>query len=71
MGGKKKEVEMHRCGECANITPVTRFHTLNIYGEPTLGTCPYWIESRCTLLSWLSACEHFRQKVKDPLSATG
>ena len=54
---------LHRCGDCANITPVTEpRQLLSIDGKPTLGTCPYWTESRCTLLSWKSECEHFREK---------
>lgn len=58
---KKKEVILHRCGECANVTPVTTpHHLLNIHGEPTLGTCPWWTESRCVLLSWKSGCKHFK-----------
>lgn len=61
---KQKEVELHRCGECANITPVTRFHTLNVYGEPTLGTCPYWKESKCVLMSWMSECRHYKRRIQ-------
>lgn len=60
---RKKEVVLHRCSDCANVTPVTRFHTLSIYGEPTLGTCPYWTESRCVLLSWLSDCRYFKERI--------
>ena len=51
---KKSDVTFvpdHRCGECSHVSPVYRFHTLNVYGLPTLGTCPYWKESRCVLLS--------------------
>lgn len=57
---KKKEAVQHRCGECAHVTVVTRFETLTVHGrKPTLGTCPYWTESRCVLLSWRSACRHY------------
>jgi hypothetical protein len=35
---------------------------LSIDGRPTLGTCPFWKESRCVLLSWRVCCEHFEQK---------
>lgn len=54
--------EIHRCGDCANVTEVTDFHTLSILGEPTMGTCPHWTESRCVLLSWRSDCAHFRMR---------
>lgn len=57
---KKKETE-HRCHECANCTPVTRFHTLSVNGTPTLGTCPEWTMSRCVLMSQ-PACDKFKQK---------
>lgn len=61
----KTVVEKHRCGDCAHITPVTEpHHLLNIHGEPIIGTCPYWTASRCTLLSWKSACEHFEPRVE-------
>jgi len=54
---------LHRCGDCAHCTPVTDVHRLlSIRGEPTMGTCPYWTLSRCTLLSWLSDCPHFKQR---------
>lgn len=38
-----------KCGECANCTPVTKFRTLSIKGEPTMGRCPK--EKHCVLLS--------------------
>ena len=58
----KKRIK-NRCGECVHCTPVTKFHTLNVYGEPTLGYCPYWMESKCILLSQ-AACEtNFELKV--------
>lgn len=56
------EVVEHRCGECSHVTPVYRFHTLNVYGLPTLGTCPYWKASRCVLLSQKS-CSRFVLKL--------
>jgi len=60
----KKPTTLHRCGDCANVTPVTdKHHLLDLKGNPTMGTCPYWRESRCTLLSWLSNCKHFKQKM--------
>ena len=58
---KKKEVSLHRCGDCANVTPVLdRFHLLDLRGNPIMGTCPFWTDSRSTLLSWLSNCPHFK-----------
>ena len=60
---KKQQPQLHRCGDCANVTEVTEPHQLlSLEGQPTLGTCPYWKESRCTLLSWKSDCKHFKQK---------
>lgn len=60
---KKQQPQLHRCGDCAHCTPVLDFNTLTVHGrQPTLGTCPYWKESRCTLLSWKSDCKHFKQK---------
>lgn len=60
----KNNKELHRCGDCEKVTPVTSpHHLLNIKGEPTLGTCPYWTESRCCLLSWPHECNHFEEKV--------
>lgn len=59
----KKIIQKHRCGDCANCVPVTDFHTLTVHGKrPTLGTCPYWTDSRCVLLSWKSDCKHFKPK---------
>ena len=63
MKPRKKVREMHRCGDCVHCKPVTDFHTLTVHErKPTLGICPYWTESRCTLLSWKSYCEHFKPK---------
>lgn len=58
---RDKNKEYHRCADCANCTPVTTFHTLNINGEPTLGRCPYWTESKSCLLSWMHECRYFRK----------
>ena len=55
--------ELHKCGDCANVTEVWEPHQLlSLEGKPTLGTCHYWTQSRCTLLSWKSDCKHFKQK---------
>ena len=60
---KKHPIITHRCGDCANVSPVLDKHNLlDLKGKPTLGICPYWTESRCTLLSWESECKHFKQK---------
>jgi len=60
---KKTSQQLHRCGDCANVTEVLKPHQLlSLDGKPTLGTCPYWTESRCTLLSWRSDCMHFKPK---------
>ena len=60
MAKKNKTAETktkHYCYECANVTPVTRFNTMSVHGKmPTLGTCPYWKQSRCVLMSQ-EACE--------------
>ena len=55
--------EQHKCGDCANVKEVWWPHQLlSLEGKPTLGTCPYWKESRCVLLSWRSSCKHFKRK---------
>lgn len=55
--------ELRKCGDCANVTEVWEPHQLlSLEGKPTLGTCPYWTESRCTLLSWRSFCIHFKPR---------
>ena len=60
---KKVTLRLYKCGDCAHCEPVTTFHTLTVHGrKPTLGICPYWTQSRCTLLSWKSYCEHFKPK---------
>ena len=51
------------CGDCVHVTEVTEFRTLTVHGrKPTMGTCPYWKESRCVLLSQ-RACVHYRKRV--------
>lgn len=58
---KKRPLQLHTCRECANVTPVlSPHHLLSVKGEPTLGTCPFWTESRCILLNWKSTCPHFK-----------
>lgn len=51
------------CGDCANVTPVMEPEKLSVKGEPILGTCPYWTESRCTLLSWRCICNHYEDRI--------
>ena len=58
---KHEEWKNHCCGECANVTIVTRFHTLSVKGEPTMGECPEWTSSRCVLLSQ-QACKKFNDQ---------
>lgn len=60
---KRETPQQHRCGDCDNVTEVWEpSNLLSLKGEPTLGTCPWWKQSRCTLLSWVSNCEHFKPK---------
>ena len=60
---KRDTPQQHRCGDCNNVTEVWEpSNLLSLKGEPTLGTCPWWTQSRCTLLSWVSNCEHFKPK---------
>lgn len=54
-------VSAHYCRECDHVTPVTEFHTLSLKGEPTLGECPYWNQSKCVLLSQKACVEHFKK----------
>lgn len=60
---KSAPLPIHYCHECANVTIVTRFNTLSIQGKPTLGTCPYWKESKCVLLSQRACKEHFEPRL--------
>lgn len=58
-----KKRELHKCGDCANCKPVTdRHNLLSIRGEPTLGVCKFWKNSKCVLLSWLGECNFFKEK---------
>ena len=36
--------------------------TLSIKGEPTMGECPYWTQSKCVLLSQKACIKHFKMK---------
>lgn len=63
---KKREIqvvaERNVCRDCANVTIETKFRTLSVTGEPTLGRCPYYKESKfCVLLSQ-KICEHFKKR---------
>lgn len=52
--------EVHYCKECAFCEVETKFETLSLKGEPTLGRCPYYTNKRfCVLLSQ-SACNKFK-----------
>lgn len=59
--GKQPEIK-NVCRECEHVTIVTRFHTLSVKGEPTLGECPYWTQSKCVLLSQKACAKHFKMK---------
>ena len=44
--------EQHVCRDCVHVTIDTKFNTLSLKGEPTLGRCPYYTDGRyCVLLS--------------------
>ena len=64
-----KKQEVHFCRECTHVTEVTKFHTLSLKGEPTLGECPHWKESRCVLLSQKS-CNKFEPRNESAASNT-
>jgi hypothetical protein len=66
MSYKKKQITLNRCGDFINCTPVTdKHHLLDLQGNSTMGTCPYWNESRCTLLSWESNYKYFKRKLRE------
>ena len=46
------------CRDCRHARPVTRFHTLDIKGRPTMAECQYSPE-RCRLLSEKACRTHF------------
>ena len=50
------------CRDCQNCELVKDFHTLSIKGEPTLGRCQYWKESKSVLLSLDYCTENFKRK---------
>lgn len=56
---EKKRWVGHVCRECGNVTPFEAHHTISVNGEYTMGTCPYWTESKCVLMSQ-QACEHYK-----------
>lgn len=56
--------DQHVCRDCVHVTADTKFNTLSLKGEPTLGRCPYYTDGQyCVLLSQKS-CEHFKKKIK-------
>ena len=36
-----RPVVVHKCRECAKVEILTKFSTLSLKGEPTLGRCPH------------------------------
>lgn len=56
-----KPWEGRRCGECGNVTEVTRFHTLTVKDrKPTMGRCPHYMNGEFSVLLSAPACkEHF------------
>lgn len=48
------------CRDCSLVSPITRFQTLSLKGEPTLGECPF--QTAKVLLS--QRCDHPEQKEK-------
>jgi len=60
---QKKETpiwEGHHCRDCAKVEIVTKFNTLSLKGEPTLGRCPH-VTNRSVLLSE-DACKNYQTK---------
>ena len=58
----KSNAEIHFCYQCENCTEVTEPEKLSVAGEPILGRCPYWTESKSVLLSQIACKEHFIEK---------
>ena len=59
MKPRKQPLTMVRfCRDCKHARPVTRFHTLDIQGKPTIAECQYSPE-RCRLLSEKACRTHF------------
>ncbi len=62
----KIKVVLVTCGSCANCTPVTSpENLLSIKGEPILGRCPHWTESKSVLLSWPHPCKFYNNKMNN------
>ena len=58
----KGNTEVHVCRECVNCTEVTEPEKLSVKGEPILGRCPFWTESKSVLLSQIACKENFEAK---------
>ena len=59
---KRKVVVLHPCRECVHCVPVMKpFNLLSLKGEPTLGRCPYWTESRSFLLGQRTECRKWER----------
>ena len=56
---QQPELNVGVCRDCALVTYVTKWETLSLKGEPTLGTCPY--QDVKVLLS-LRGCPHWKEK---------
>lgn len=51
---------IHICRDCVKVELVREpENLLSIKGEPILGRCEYWTESRSVLLSWPHECDFF------------
>ena len=58
-----KGLKYVQCATCIHCTPTTDKNKLSIYGEPILGTCPYWTESKSVLLSWWHVCKKYKERI--------
>lgn len=56
---KKPQITNH-CRECAFCEVETKFETLSLKGEPTLGRCPHYTNKEFCVLLKQRACDKFK-----------
>nr|DAW80119.1 MAG TPA: hypothetical protein [Caudoviricetes sp.] len=57
-----KQANAFHCRECEFCETETKFETLSLKGEPTLGRCPYYKGKKFCVLLRQKACNKFKLK---------
>ena len=50
------------CGNCKRCEPITNPEKCSVKGEPIIGRCEHWTESKSCLLSWPHVCKFYKDK---------